>query len=66
MSRSIDGRWLHDIHFRGRCLRVFFRCQWPWMYVHGLRWGFYAFGVVPFGFMLWPKRVSDGGSGETK
>ncbi len=50
---DINGDWLKDIHFRGRCLRVFFhaRLKLPYFF-HD--WGFYGFGAGPFGFMYWP------------
>lgn len=48
----------HDLYFRGRCLRVFYRgwhcSQWPYCF-H--RWGLYAFGLLCVGFMFWPKRA---------
>jgi hypothetical protein len=52
--QDIFGKWMQDIPFRGRCLRVFFK-PWAWPY-HWFRYGFHAFGAGPFGFMFWPKR----------
>lgn len=52
--RSIDGRWMVDLGFRGRYLRLFFK-QWARPY----RWsdyGLWAFGIGPIGCMYWPKR----------
>lgn len=55
--RDINGEWMQDICFAGRCLRVFWRGfdvrQRPYRFN---LWGFYAFGAGPIGFMYWPKR----------
>jgi len=45
---------MQDFWIRGRCLRFFFK---RWALPYGFhRWGLYAFGVGPFGFMFWPKQ----------
>ena len=47
---------MHDFYFGNICLRVFWRgakgIRHPFPYVFH-RWGFYGFGMLLVGFMLW-------------